>query len=108
MVAWRVVSRSALAAAAGSLMIVCLIHPALQGQSGQPSDPARPTFRAGVETVVLSVTVRDRTNHLVTTLDRDDFRLLVDGRPVKVEVFSHERRPLMLGILLNTSLESNG
>lgn len=59
-----------------------------------------------METVVLSVTVRDRTNHLVTTLERDEFRLLVDGRPVKVEVFAQERRPLMLGILLSTSVES--
>jgi VWFA-related protein len=106
MIAPRFGSRSALAAAAGGSIIVCLIHPTLEAQGKRPPEPAHPTFRAGVETVVLSVTVRDRTNHLVTALEREDFQVLVDGRPVKVDVFSHHRRPLMLGILLNTSLES--
>jgi Ca-activated chloride channel family protein len=96
--------RSALGAAGA--IILWLGQPVLQTQGTQPADPGRPTFRAGVETVVVSVTVRDRTNHLVTTLARDDFRLLIDGRPVEVEIFSHQRRPLMLGVLLSTRPES--
>jgi hypothetical protein len=83
-----------------------LLHPNVLAQGGQLPDAAATTFRAGVETVVVSVTVRDSSNQLVTTLGRDDFRLFVDGRAVKVDVFSLERRPLLLGILLSTSSES--
>jgi Ca-activated chloride channel family protein len=99
-------SGSALVATARGASVAWLLGVALQAQVAQPPDPERPTFRAGVETVVVSVTVRDRSNHLVTTLERGDFRVLVDGRPVNIDVFSHERRPLMLGILLSTGQSS--
>jgi Ca-activated chloride channel homolog len=89
------------------LILVWLVWACVATLGSQSQAPERPTFRAGVETVVLSVTVRDSRHRLVTTLGRYDFRLLVDDRPVNVEVFSHERRPLMLGILLNTSYEAN-
>ena len=85
---------------------ILLLAAPLGSQGPPPPDAERPTFRAGVETVVVSVTVRDRRSRLVTTLAREDFRLLVDGRPVNIEVFTNERRPLMLGILLSTSHES--
>jgi VWFA-related protein len=99
-------SGSALVVTARGAGVAWLLGAALQAQVAQPPDPERPTFRAGVETVVVSVTVRDRGNHLVTTLERGDFRVLVDGRPVNIDVFSHERRPLMLGILLSTGQSS--
>jgi len=88
-------------------LAICLLAAPVRSQGQQPPDAERPTFRAGVETVVVSVTVRDRQSRLVTTLAREDFRLLVDGRPVNIEVFTKERRPLMLGILLSTSQESS-
>ncbi len=84
----------------------CVLAAPVRSQGQQLPDAERPTFRAGVETVVVSVTVRDRRSRLVTALGREDFRLLVDGRPVDIEVFTKERRPLMLGILLSTSQES--
>jgi VWFA-related protein len=96
----------AVGTAVGVLSAAVALQPIVSAENEQLPESASTTFRAGVETVVVSVTVRDRSNHLVTTLGRDDFRLFVDGRPVHVDVFSLERRPLMLGILLSTSRES--
>jgi Ca-activated chloride channel family protein len=85
-------------------LLVCMCAATLDSQA---QDTGRPTFRAGVEMVVVSATVRDSRDRLVTTLEREDFRLSVDGRPVSVEVFTKERRSLMLGILISTRPEQN-
>jgi VWFA-related protein len=60
-------------------------------------------FRSGVETVGMSVTVRDRHNRLITDLTRDDFRLVINRRPVAIDVFSRESRPLAVAILAHTA-----
>jgi VWFA-related protein len=57
-------------------------------------------FRAGVEMVAVSATVRGRDGHLVTDLTAEDFTIRVDGRPVEVEVFSNEPRPLAVAVLV--------
>jgi VWFA-related protein len=74
----------------------------LHGQRVDQQNAPALTFRAGVETVVVSVTVRGSSGRLDTSLQRDDFQLLVDRTPVPTEVFSKERHPLALGILLHT------
>ena len=103
----RCIRRIALSSqSSAALSVLLVLHPILLAQGGQVPDAAATIFRAGVETVVVSVTVRDSSNHLVTTFARNDVRLLVDGRPVTIDVFSPERRPLMLGILPSTSRES--
>jgi Ca-activated chloride channel family protein len=87
----RVVTAAALLAALGAV-------PA----SGQ-------VFRSGVETVRLGVAVVDKAGQPVTTLHRDDFLVLEDGKPQDLQLFTTggeedaERPPLHIGLLFDTS-----
>jgi len=94
-------ARTASVAAASTALWICLAAASAGGQQRDPADAPRVTFRAGVETIVVGVTARDARGRLVTTLGRDDFQLLIDGRSVPIEVFSKERHELRLGILLH-------
>ena len=74
--------------------------------SAQPT----PVFRAGLDLVNVTVTVRDGKGGLVADLTADDFVVREDGRPQKVEVFAPAARPeerqelaLNLGMLFDTS-----
>ena len=69
-----------------------------------------PVFRAGLDLVDVTVTVRDGKGGLVADLTADDFVVREDGRPQKVEVFAPAARPeerqelaLNLGMLFDTS-----
>jgi len=86
--------------AIGMTLLLCQAVSIGSLQWEQPDTP-RVTFRAGVETVVVRVTAREKNGRLLTTLERDDFQLLMDGRPVPVEVFSKKRHALSLGIMLH-------
>ena len=74
--------------------------------SAQPT----PVFRAGLDLVNVTVTVRDGKGGLVADLTADDFAVREDGRPQKVEIFAPAARPeerqelaLNLGMLFDTS-----
>jgi Ca-activated chloride channel family protein len=66
-------------------------------------------FRSGVETVRLGVAVVDKAGQPVTTLDRNDFLVLEDGKPQDLQLFTTggeedaERPPLHIGLLFDTS-----
>lgn len=69
-----------------------------------------PVFRAGLDLVNVTVTVRDGKGGLVADLTADDFAVREDGRPQKVEIFAPAARPeerqelaLNLGMLFDTS-----
>ena len=53
-----------------------------------------PTFRTGVRTVPVYVTVQDDDGRLVPDLTQDAFRVLEDGRPVDIVAFSRDPQPL--------------
>jgi hypothetical protein len=55
------------------------------------------TFRAGVDISTIALTVRNPYGRLITDLNRDDFRVLVDRRPVPIVAFSKESQPLTVG-----------
>ncbi|MGH9257619.1 MAG: VWA domain-containing protein [Vicinamibacterales bacterium] len=65
-------------------------------------------FRATVETVQVSVTVTDANGRLITGLSQDDFEVLEDGAPQSITVFTDERVPISLGILLDVSDSMRG
>jgi Ca-activated chloride channel family protein len=74
--------------------------------SAQPT----PVFRAGLDLVNVTVTVRDGKGGLVADLTADDFAVREDGRLQKVEIFAPAARPeerqelaLNLGMLFDTS-----
>jgi len=52
--------------------------------------------------------VRSRGGAYVADLGRDDFRVLEDGAEQRISRFTTERRPLRIGIVLDTSLTMEG
>src|SRR5262245_11613099 len=70
-------------------------------QRAQSQDAFR--FKSGVELVNVTATVSDSTGHFVSGLQKDDFVVYEDDRPVEVTQFSAERVPVSLGIVLDTS-----
>lgn len=73
------------------------------------SSASAQVFRSGVETVRLGVAVVDKAGQPVTTLGRDDFTVLEDGAPQRLQLFTtgelpdDERPPLHIGLLFDTS-----
>jgi Ca-activated chloride channel family protein len=66
------------------------------------------TFRAGVETVAVYATVRDRDHHLVTGLTKDSFEVFDGGKGTAITVFSGEPQPLSVAIMLDMSGSMSG
>ncbi len=64
---------------------------------------AQPTFRAGVKIVPLYVTVTDADKRLVPDLVSEDFAILEDNKPRKVELFQSESLPITVVVMLDTS-----
>ena len=59
------------------------------GQAAAPRQPT-PTFRIGVNLVLVDVVVRDRTGAVVKGLAADDFELLEDGTRQQILTFAFE------------------
>jgi len=90
---WRT---ACLATIAGAMMGVV---------SGQEPGETVQTFRAGVDVAILRLTVRNPDNRLVTNLERDDFRVLVDGQPAEIVAFAVETKPLAIALMINTWMD---
>ena len=71
-------------------------------------DLAAQRFRATIDTVQVSVTVTDASGRLITGLSREDFEVLEDGTSEPITVFTDERVPISLGVLLDTSDSMRG
>lgn len=68
-----------------------------------------PRFAAGTDLVILSATAIDRHGRPVTNLRSEEFRVLEDGLPQRVEHFSEaERLPARLLLLVDASGSMNG
>jgi Ca-activated chloride channel family protein len=61
-------------------------------------------FRAGTDTVFLSVTVTNNQGQLVAGLEREAFQVLEDGKPQEIQIFARTPQPIALSILLDTSI----
>lgn len=66
------------------------------------------TFRSGVLTVPVSVTVVDAQGRPVTGLSRDAFEVFEDGTPQPVSYFADGRLPVSLGLMLDASDSMRG
>ncbi len=64
-------------------------------------DPRR--LESGVDLVMVTATVLDAEGHLVTNLSREAFGIREDGLEQSITVFSSERVPVGLGVLLDAS-----
>jgi VWFA-related protein len=60
-------------------------------------------FRKDVDEVLLHASVIDDKQHIVTTLDRNSFTVLEDGKPQNIISFHHEDIPVSMGILIDNS-----
>jgi VWFA-related protein len=65
-------------------------------------------FRAEVSAVLLYATAVDGNGRYVPDLDRDDFEVYEDGKKQTITNFSSEPRPMVVGLLLDTSGSMQG
>jgi len=93
-----------------ALAVACLtasVSLAAPPQAPVEQDP-RPVFKGGVDLVSVSATVTDERGHFVEGLQKEDFRLLEDGREMPIAQFSSARVPVSLGIVLDSSDSMSG
>ena len=72
----------------GLLLSFLVCAPIVSAQAPQP------TFQLSVNYVDVDVTVTDGQGHFVTDLTRDDFQLLEDGKPQRIDTFSLVELPI--------------
>jgi len=88
-------------------LIGLMLAPCVSGAQGshpsQSGSGDEYTLQLNADMVVLSATVLDRHNALVSGLGKDDFRIYEDGVPQQIEQFSHEDIPVTAGILVDNS-----
>lgn len=60
-------------------------------------------FRSDTGLVVCHTSVVDKSGHLVTTLTKDAFTVLEDGKPQEIKVFRREDIPVSLGLIVDNS-----
>lgn len=87
----------------GGVTAVCLA--ALTTVSAQNPAPQEPqVFRAGTRTEVpIYATVIDSSGRLVPELERGDFTVTDDGKPVELTQFSNASQPFTAVVMLDTS-----
>jgi VWFA-related protein len=89
------------------VLIGLVLAPLVAG--AQPSSPSQNisgpdyTLKLNADMVILSATVLDRRNALVSGLNKDDFQVYEDGALQKIGNFSHEDIPVTVGIVVDNS-----
>ena len=81
-------------------LLCALAAAALAAQAGSQQAPV---FRGTADTVPVYVTVTDGSSRLVTTLTREDFTLLDNGRPQPLALFDNSPLPIHLVVMLDVS-----
>jgi Ca-activated chloride channel homolog len=71
--------------------------------AGVALDAQRPSFRTGVDLVMLNVSVTGPGGRRVGDLTADDFAVFEDGHPQDVSFFSRADTPLAVSLLIDTS-----
>jgi VWFA-related protein len=92
-----------------SLCGLLLSIPAVPQQQAKPAQPQEqiPNIVVSSLEVVVPVTVTDDKGKFVSNLEAKDFRVLDEGRPQRIEFFSHnERQPVVIGFLVDLSNNS--
>jgi Ca-activated chloride channel family protein len=75
----------------------------LAGATMVAASAQQPTFRSSVRTVPVYTTVLDATGRLVPNLEKEDFTVLDNGKPVEVSLFSNESQPFTAVVMMDTS-----
>jgi Ca-activated chloride channel homolog len=90
------------AAAAALLGVFAATRPPAAHADGPP--PRLPSFSSSLDIVNLNVSVSDGKDKFVTGLAAADFKIFEDGIPQQLCLFSQERLPLSLAILVDSSM----
>jgi hypothetical protein len=72
--------------------------------SAIPQDQPNARIQINVNEVIVPVTVTDDKGRFVSNLTASDFRVLDEGKPQRLQFFSHsEKQPIVVGFLLDMS-----
>jgi len=93
----------AVALSATLLVLLCAAASGVARAEGTPVH-SLPTFSSALDVVNLNVSVSDGKDKFVTTLGADDFKIFEDGIPQQLCLFTQERLPLSLAILIDSSM----
>jgi Ca-activated chloride channel family protein len=85
------------------MLVVAAFTPAAYVPAQILERPQAPAFKVGVDMVALSVTVTTGARRYLTDLRPEEFVLLEDGVPQDLRLFSKDRVPVALALLLDTS-----
>jgi VWFA-related protein len=81
-----------------------ILVPVLAAQQQQQKEPPTAVFGASVNEVIVPITVTDDKGRFVSNLEAKDFRILDEGRPQRIQFFSHDQRqPIVVGFLIDMS-----
>lgn len=80
---------------------------AVLGAAAVHAGTVTPVFKADVELVNVTVTITDGQSRFVTNLGERDFEVFEDGKPQDLTLFTYQRLPLSLSLLLDTSQSMN-
>lgn len=96
-----------------STFLACLLtvsfaaaQPAKPAKAGNTTEPTSdsPVFKAGIQEVIVPVTVTDDKGKFVSDLEQKDFTILDEGRPQNIRYFSRDRsQPVVVGFLVDQS-----
>ena len=75
-----------------------------EARSSIRTSPLRVNQVEKVDLVNLYLVVRDASGNYVADLTRDDFKILENGTPQRIERFTTTHKPLRVGIVLDSSL----
>ena len=84
------------------LLALAMLTQPVTGWAQGAAEP-QATFRAGVDLVTVSATVRDSKGRLVMNLTKQDFEVIDRGERRTISEFRSERAPLSLAILFDVS-----
>jgi VWFA-related protein len=91
-------------------LVVFAFGALLMAQTPQKPTPAKaedenlPAIKVEVNLVNILASVRDKRGALVSTLGKDDFTVLDDGKPQEIKYFTRETDlPLTIGLLIDVS-----
>jgi hypothetical protein len=69
-----------------------------------PQDQPDAKIQVNVNEVIVPVTVTDSKGRFVSNLEAKDFHILDEGKPQRIEFFSHsQKQPIVVGFLLDMS-----
>jgi len=85
-----------------TLMCLILLAPPVVPQ--KPAEDLPPPIKVDVDVVNILASVRDKRGALISTLGKDDFTILEDGKPQTIKYFARETDlPLTIGLLVDVS-----